>query len=257
MKHFQQAAMILHTRPYTESSLLLDVFVRDHGRLMLLSKGARRQKASMRGVLMPFQPLLISWSSRNQLGILMNAEVSGFRPLPRGEALQSCYYMNELILKLLHRFDPHPTLYDNYHATVEKLVSTEDDQAELLRVFEKKLLQEIGFGLILDYDYETGEMIDESREYQYIANQGPALNVGASDSSVHVSGKTLRALAMESIIHPVVKRQARKLTRTLIQHQLGTKQLRTRRVMMAMRGYAEGAKVSSTDDQQRKRVNQS
>ncbi len=250
MKHFQQSAMVLHTRPYTESSLLIDIFTRDHGRLMLLSKGARKQKSSLRGVLMPFQPLLISWSARNQLGILTSAEVAGFRPLPHGESLQACYYMNELILKLLHRFDPHPVLYDYYRGTVEQLVSSDEVQAEQLRIFEKKLLQEIGFGLILDHDYETGEAIDESQEYQYIANQGPVLNGAASEGNVKVSGKTLRALAEESINHPLVKRQARNLTRTLIQQQLGNKSLRTRRVMMSMREYSRESKASFNEDHQ-------
>jgi len=237
MKYFNQPAMVLHTRPYTESSLLVDIFTREHGRFMLLSKGARRQKSAMRGVLVPFQPLLVSWSARTQLGVLTNAEVRGYTPLPSGECLQSCYYLNELILKLLHRFDPHPELYEYYVTAVNQLITKVKEPAELLRIFEKRLLQEIGFALILDHDCETGEIIQKNVEYQYFSNRGPIAANISSEGSVRVSGKTLEALQSERIESPLERTQARNLTRTLIQDLLGTKSLRTRRVMMNLREF--------------------
>jgi len=239
MKYFHQPAMVLHTRPYTESSLLIDIFARDHGRFMLLSKGARRQKSALRGVLAPFQPLLVSWSARSQLGILTNAEVRGYTPKPTGDCLQSCYYLNELILKLLHRFDPHPDLYEYYESAVHQLISETKDPSELLRIFEKRLLQEIGFALILDHDCETGEVIQKDVEYQYFSNRGPMARSVSSEGSVRVSGKTLEALNSERIVSPLERTQARNLTRTLIQDLLGNKSLRTRRVMMNLREFAD------------------
>lgn len=187
---------------------------------------------------MPFQPLLVSWSAKGQLGILTSAEVLGYTPLPTGECLQSCYYLNELILKLLHRFDPHPELYEYYESALYQLVSESKDPAELLRIFEKRLLQEIGFALILDHDCETGEAIQKDIEYQYFTNRGPIAANISSEGSVRVSGRTLNALKAERIETPLERTQARNLTRTLIQELLGNKSLRTRRVMMNLREFA-------------------
>jgi DNA repair protein RecO (recombination protein O) len=230
MKHHQEPGYVLHTRPYTESSLLIDVFCRQFGRFMLLAKGARRQKSGMRGVLMPFQPLLMSWSGKGQLPILTSVETQGFVNGLAGTHLHAGYYINELVLKLLHRFDEHKNLYDAYDATVYALTQEKDANA-LLRVFEKKLLQEIGFGIILDHDVETGKAIERKARYRYMPQFGPVASDSSEDSDLEVSGQTLIAFQNEEFETSESMQQARMLTRNLIYQQLGGRELRSRKVM--------------------------
>jgi DNA repair protein RecO (recombination protein O) len=230
VKNHHEPGYVLHTRPYTESSLLLDVFCRQYGRFMLLAKGARRQKSGMRGVLMPFKPLLLSWAGKGQLPILTAAESQGYLRDMLGKQLHAAYYANELILKLLHRFDAHQDLYDSYDLTVRSLTAGED-AGMLLRVFEKRLLREIGFGLILDHDVETGERIKESANYRYVPQFGPVVTELANEIGMQVSGQTLIAFQEERFKTSESRQQARVLTRNLIYQQLGGRELRSRKVM--------------------------
>src|SRR5688572_10919841 len=116
-----QPAFVLHTYPYRETSLIVEAYVRDHGRLALIARGARRPKSSVRGVLMPFQPLLLSWTGRKDLRTLTRAEWrGGYAPL-RGQPLICGFYLNELLLKLLQRDDPHEELFAVYEGTLEGL----------------------------------------------------------------------------------------------------------------------------------------
>jgi DNA repair protein RecO (recombination protein O) len=236
VKHNQQPGYVLHTRPYSETSLLVDVFSRHHGRFMLLAKGARRQKSTMRGMLLPFTPLLLSWAGKGQLPILTVAEPGGYAENLSRQWVQSGYYVNELILKLLHRFDEHARLYDYYDHTIQAL-SSGTDASSVLRVFEKRLLQEIGFGMILDHDVETGEAIDPNGNYHYVPHRGPVLANGNRASVTSVSGSTLRALQEERFDSAESSRQARTLSRSLIIQQLGGKELRSRRVMLQVQRY--------------------
>lgn len=236
MKVHQQPSAVLRTRPYRESSLLIDAFSREHGRLMVIAKGARRQKSPLRGILQPFQMMLLSWSGKGQLPVLTGAEVTDYHKIPRRDAAQSSYYINELLLKFLHRFDPHPELFDFYVEALENL-RLHSNESAVLRVFEKKLLQEIGFGLILDHDCETGEAIDQNVEYQYLQDRGPVADASAVDSGIRVSGATLRALEHEKLENGHVLKQARTLTRSLIQYQLGSRRILTRNVMIQIRNY--------------------
>jgi len=197
---------------------------------MLLAKGARRQKSGMRGVLMPFKPLLLSWAGKGQLPILTAAESQGHLSDMLGKPLHAAYYANELILKLLHRFDAHQDLYDSYDHTVRDLTAGED-AGMLLRVFEKRLLQEIGFGLILDHDVETGEEIKETANYRYVPQFGPVVTEVANENGMQVSGQTLIAIREEYFKTSESRQQARVLTRNLITQQLGGRELRSRKVM--------------------------
>ncbi len=238
MKNHHEPGYVLHTRPYTESSLLLDVFCRQFGRFMLLAKGARRQKSGMRGVLMPFKPLLLSWAGKGQLPILTAAESQGHLSDMLGKQLHAAYYANELILKLLHRFDAHQDLYDSYDHTVRTLTEGED-AGTLLRVFEKSLLQEIGFGLILDHDVETGEGINETANYRYVPQFGPVVTEVANENGMQVSGQTLIAMREECFKTSESRQQARILTRNLITQQLGGRELRCRKVMNQILRYSD------------------
>ena len=190
---------------------------------------------------MPFAPLLMSWSGKGQLPVLTNAETLGYSPLFDGYALHSGYYLNELILKLLHRFDEHAELYDAYHQAIHKLTRGENP-AVILRVFEKQLLKETGFGLILDHDVETGEVVRTDLDYHYMPERGPVAarleNGETNGSGLRISGHALQAMESEQFDVDSC-RQARSLMRTLIQKQLGGKKIRSRRVMIEVMKYQD------------------
>ncbi len=247
MKVNRQPAYVLHARPYAESSLLVDVFSRDHGRCMLLAKGARRRKGGQRGILMPFKPLLVGWSGKGALPVLTAAEATAHLPEIAGFGLHAGLYANELLLKLLHRFDGHEKLYFAYDVAVQRLAAGADP-GETLRIFEKQLLGEIGFGLILDRDVETGEAIDPSVQYVYLPQSGPAASPATGLPGIAVSGATLRELDGEEFRSQRSRSEARQLIRELIRHQLGGRELRSRRVFRQLLQYQEKrAPVTATD----------
>lgn len=139
------AGYLLHAAPWRETSLIVQAFTREHGNVALVAKGAKRPYSVLRPVLSAFQPLSLSWSGANEVRTLTRAECAGVRPLA-GRALMSAWYMNELLLRLLAREDPHPALYDAYDAALEQL-ALQQSAASALRRFEWVLLNETGYGL--------------------------------------------------------------------------------------------------------------
>ncbi len=236
MKVNQQSGYILHRQPYRESSLLVQIFTRNFGRLTLIAKGCRRQKSQVLGLFLSFKPLLLSWTGKGALPILTSIEQISFCPQLDASRVACGYYINELILKLLYRHDPHELLYDKYDKAIFEL-SDKKNPNVVLRVFEKHLLQEIGFGLILDHDVETGESIAEDNSYQYLPQKGP-IATNREQGNI-ISGSTLIALQNEEFKSDQDRSQARQLTRLLIDIQLKGKELRSRRVMREMKHYKE------------------
>lgn len=142
----QQPAWVLHTLPWRETSLIVEVFSQEHGRVALAAKGARRPLSALRGVLMAFQPLLVDWSGGGEVKTLIRAEWRGGQPLLTGRALLCGYYLNELMVRLTAREDPHPDLFDAYEAANSALGRGEA-LSPILRRFELALLQELGYGV--------------------------------------------------------------------------------------------------------------
>ncbi len=230
----QQAGFILHRRPYSESSLLVEVFTREFGRLTLIAKGCRKKKTQPQGLFLPFKPLLVSWTGKGELPILTGIEQPGFAPPLSSTGISCGYYINELILKLLHRHDAHETLFEKYQEQILALADRQDPFV-VLRIFEKYLLREIGFGLILDHDVESGEAIRPDMNYHYFPEKGPVL--AASGEKGGIRGSTLIALDKERFPTRENHRQANRLTRYLIDLQLNGKPLRSRRVMREMKRF--------------------
>src|SRR3972149_10422306 len=143
-----QPPCVLHSAPFRETSLLLEVFSRQHGRVALVARGARRPRSALRGLLMSFQPLSLSWFGKSELRTLHSAEWQGGQPQLQGTALLCGFYLNELLLNLMARDDPHQSLFDYYQRTLQRLAS-EPDHAATLRCFEKHMLQELGYALLL------------------------------------------------------------------------------------------------------------
>ena len=138
-------AWLLHAAPWRETSQLLQVFTRDHGVVALVAKGSKRPYSALRAVLHAFQPLHISWTGSSEVRNLIRAELAGVLPLG-GKAIMSAWYMNELVLRLLPREDPHPALFDAYGEALRQLAQPPAPAAALRR-FEWVLLQEAGYGV--------------------------------------------------------------------------------------------------------------
>ncbi len=229
-----EQAYLLHQRPWRESSLIVDFFASEYGRLALVAKGARRPKSAMRGVLQPFCLLAISFSQRSELGTLTAAESAQRPVIPPNESLLSAYYVNELILRLLARNDPHGDLFAHYSETINRL-SAGDNPAPVLRIFEKRLLQALGYGLELHCDVRSGEQLDPLATYEYRLEQGPVATLKASAGSLAFSGRSLIALAAETLTDPESIRDARRLLMATLDLYLNDRPLNTRKVMRAMR----------------------
>ena len=225
----QQPGFVLHSYQYRETSLIVEVFSRDHGRLGLVAKGARRPMSQLRGVLMAFQPLLIDWSGGGEMKTLVRAEWQGGQPLLGGQALLCAYYLNELLMRLLPREDPHPVLFRAYGDALRALAAGEGQEV-ILRRFELALLQELGYGLQLDSDADGAPVRPELR-YAYIIERGavPLDEYGIDDPSV-VAGRVLLDMARGDFREPETLAGAKALMRRLIQHYLGGQVLQSRRV---------------------------
>jgi DNA repair protein RecO (recombination protein O) len=219
-----QPAFVLHTYSFRETSLVVEMFTRDHGRVALLAKGARRPRSALRGLLLSFQPLALAWSGKNELRILHKADWSGGQPFLRGAALMSGFYLNELLLKLLTRDDPHDRLFDCYRDTLVRLAGVADP-AVTLREFEKCLLQEAGYALMLDHEADSGAAIIPEKVYCYRAERGPVAARG--DEALQISGRTLLDIGRGDFSDPHTQRQSKLLMRMLLNHHLGEQRLFT------------------------------
>ncbi len=226
-----QPAFVLHTLPFRETSLIVEVFTRDFGRMALLARGARRPRAAIRGLLLGFQPLEVAWAGKGEVLTLMKADWQGGLPLLGGEALFCGYYLNELLMHLLPREDAHPQLFSSYYAMLMRLANDETGKQReaALRCFEKALLRELGYGLMLRHD-AAGLAVQADDCYTYRMEQGPVRLTHAEEAPQVVRGKTLLDLDIEDFDDPRTRIESKQLMRTLITYYLGGKELETRRI---------------------------
>ncbi len=229
----QEPAWVLHHRPFRDSSRILDVFSRDHGRLALVARGSRSGKSRLKGVLRPFLPLQLSWVIRSDMGTLTGAEMNGPPISLAGDALMSGYYVNELMLNLLHRHDPQPEVFAAYESAIAALNGA-TGLAAVLRRFEMDVLALLGYALNLDHDTRSGEAIREDATYEYQVEQGPVVVTGREGPMVF-SGRELRAIAQFEVGDPAVLSAAGRLLRQVIAWHLDGKELQSRKVLREMR----------------------
>jgi DNA repair protein RecO (recombination protein O) len=159
MRVEQQPAFVLHARPWRETSLIVEAFTRNFGRVALLARGARRPRSAMRGVLLSFHPLRLGWSASAELGNLISAEWSGALQPLSGRGLMCGFYLNELLLRLLLLVDSHEALFDAYAAALARLSESgaaSSEQSAVLRGFERRMLAELGYAPVLDREAENG-----------------------------------------------------------------------------------------------------
>lgn len=221
-----QLAYVLHRRPYLNTSLLLEAFGREHGRIGLVARNAVSPRSRLKGLLQPFAPLLLSWTGVGELATLTAAEEAGRAvSLPPNRVLAGLY-VNELLVRLLPRQDPQPGLFDAYEALLAELSAAPGEEPPLRR-FEKKLLEELGYGLALDREAASGAPIVAEEHYRYVLDQGP-LVASQTRTGVPISGQGLLALRDGILDDPAVLREVKHLTRAALAEQLRGRALKTR-----------------------------
>jgi DNA repair protein RecO (recombination protein O) len=247
--HEAQPAFVLHSYAFRETSLIVELFSRDHGRVALVARGARRPKSALRGVLLAFQPLTLTWGGRGELKTLHRAEWQGGMPQLQGMALMCGFYLNELLVRLLPRDDPHENLFEMYRQTLQSLCAP-DVHAATLRRFEKHLLKELGYAMQLETDADSGHRIEAQGRYVYLLERGPvAAGDRAGENRVELGtqggaqngqigqlldGQTLLDMARDDYSNPTTLQQSKALMRLLINHHLNGQALHTRQLLKDM-----------------------
>lgn len=256
-------AYVLHTYPYRETSLILQVWTEKHGRLGLVAKGARRPRSAARSLLVPFQPLVIDWFGRGELRTLKTAEPAAPATPLGGRSLLSAFYLNELLLKLTTRDDPHEGLFEAYDAAIGELRALsrahaapaqgaiapasprgrQEEVEPVLRRFELRLLRELGYAVELAREADTHAPIMAEREYLYVVERGPVPvppQGQAPASAVRVRGLTLIDLSHGRLDDATTIAQAKQLMRLLINHSLNGQELATRVMVRELQRLEDG-----------------
>lgn len=237
-----EPAYVLHARPYRDTSLLLELLTLARGRVGAVARGARGSRSRLRGWLRPFQPLLVGLAGRGELATLTSAEPAGAAVWLAGERAVTGLYLNELLLKLLARDDPQPLLLGHYRAALTALAAAADPEPAL-RVFECELLIALGYAPALTADAD-GKALHADGLYHYHPQAGARLVNGVAEPRagvVELHGRTLLALAAGEFPDRDTLREARALTRSLIDHCLGGRPVRTRELARALRSLATPA----------------
>ena len=243
-----EPAWVLHRYPYRDSSLLVEVFSHAHGRVGLIARGARAPKSRRNSELQLLRPLLLSWTMRGELGTLTGAEPRALPPAADGRKVLCVSYLNELLLRLLTRHDPHPVLFNAYEQAIAGLGDAEE---QALRYFEKHLLQELGYGLLLDRTFNTGEAIVPDALYEYRLEQGPVRCQQSSGEGVFLQGASLLALDAECLEGRQACREVRTLMRAALSLYLGGRPLKTRAVLQQLASMVplQGTHTGASDKQ--------
>jgi len=230
------SCFVLHHRPYSETSLILDVFSLLHGRISIMAKGAKTGKHRLASLLQPLRKLDLAWSIRTEMGTLTGAEADGPPYRLEGGRQLSAFYLNELLLRLLHGHEPHAELFHAYEDSLDGLAGGVEEE-RVLRLFEKHLLQSLGYGLVLDHEAGSGNPVAPEQGYYYHFDHGPETSKLDGRSAVRVSGRTLLALYNEDCWNREVAAEAKWLLRGSIDSHLGNKPLESRELYKAYTKY--------------------
>lgn len=230
MRVESQPAYILHVRAWRETSLLLEAFTREFGRVGLVARGVRGARARLsRSALEPLQALRLDWTGRGELQTLTAVEPVGPPHAFHGDELLSAMYANELLVRLTARNDPHPHLFDRYAELLESLSET-PSLAWCLRCFERDLLGAIGYALQLETAADTGEPINAARIYDYLPEEGP-VSAAEHPGSLCVRGSALLALASGQLPAAEDLGALRRLMRRVIGAHVGERGLQSWRIL--------------------------
>lgn len=228
-------AFVLHQRPYRETSFLLDVFTEDYGRLSLVARGMRQNKRRHNNPLQLFQPLWVNWFGRGDLLTLSKIETTSAPYWLQGHAALCGLYINELLVRLLTQQQAEPMVFEAYQKALDGLQQA-DRAEQVLRLFEKRLLEALGYGLDLNNDSQ-GEPVSDQQNYSYQPELGlqPCL---ANDRKRIISGASLSLLQQEKLSDPVSLNETKQLMRLIINYHLDGKPLKSRQLFAEMQRYA-------------------
>lgn len=261
-----QPAYVLHQRPYRDTSAIVEIFSEAYGRRSLVARGLKRPKSKLKGLLQPFQPLLISWLGKSELGTLTDAELYAHSTPMRSKYLPGAFYLNELLLKLLHKDDPHSDIFVIYHKTLNLFKQlSENGEDDLLwqaylRQFEIVLLQSIGYGLVFDHDVMSQLPVNPQAQYEYVPDHGPVMmeQTHIAQGGMTVSGQTLLMLTDCAQMIEDSRRndeqskqlfkEAKRLLRTVIDSHLGNKNLHSRELFVSLLGKEKAAKEKAMNE---------
>ena len=221
-----QRGFVLHRRAYSETSLLVDVFTEDTGRLSLLARGARARRSAWKSVLQPFTPLLLRWSGKGGLKILTKAEPAAITLPLQQTALYSGFYVNELICRVLEQETAQPQLFQDYLRCLTELAGTPLAVEPVLRRFEFQLLQSLGYGVDFLHCAGSGQPIDENMTYRYREEQG--FMASLIKDNLTFSGHDLLAFEQRGFDDSTVLQAAKRFTRFALKPYLGSKPLKSR-----------------------------
>ena len=229
MRIESEPGFVLHTIPYRETSLLVDLLTRHHGRVRCVARGFRKpNKKGVTRALFPYTEQLFHWQGRGELKTLNRADTVQAPVFLQGESLFIGLYINEVLYKLLHQYDSHESLYEFYCQLMIQLSAQGLDQA-ILRRFEIHLLDELGYGLVLDAEAESGNPISAERFYRYIPEHGlRESGEQPTDSNPLLRGADIIAIARGDFEQQSAIRTAKRLTRQVIDFYLDGRELNSR-----------------------------
>lgn len=249
MKQVQlQPAYVLHRRAYRESSFLIELFTPSYGRLTAIAKGVRKKGSSAPGLLQPFVPLLVSWCGKSDLMLLSHVELKTTAPALNGDCLFAGFYLNELLMYLLQKWDAHPHLFHVYDETLQALQQGILEQ-KYLRGFEKKLLQELGYGILSS---AALKQFDADKFYRFFPEQGFVVSEQTEpviNQANLFSGKRLQAIAREAWHEPEILKDAKRLIRFVLLPLLGTKTIYSRQLFINFNTPSDEIKLDQHDEE--------
>lgn len=220
----EAAAYVLHSRPYRETSLLVDLLTLEQGLVSVVARGARKPGSRLRATLQPFQLLQVGWQGRSELKNLRTAEAVEVAPMLQGRALLCGLYLNELVQRVLRPLDPHPRLFVLFRYAVNELKQAQDIEGAL-RTFERQLLEQLGFGL------DCSQVRTDVR-YHWDAEAG----LRPSTAERGIPGEHLLAIEQDCYDDPAVRRSAKQLMRQRLAPLLGERPLRSRELFLKRKG---------------------
>jgi DNA repair protein RecO (recombination protein O) len=229
-------AYILHHRPYRETSLLLDVFSQQQGRVSLIAKGIRQKKRGKQGMFQLYQPLLLSWYGHGDLQNLTASEVFSPRYILKDNASLCGLYLNELLVRLLPLNEPESKVFEAYQLALAGLQEKQNNEI-VLRLFEKRLLTQLGYGLVLNKEVENGREIEQDQRYYYQVDAG-LVRWQQGQDNVTISGRSLQHLHNETGFDQQSLSEIKQLMRGVIHYHLDGKPLQSRQLFVQLQQYA-------------------
>ena len=224
-----QLAYVIHSRPFRETSLLVDMLCLEHGRIAVVARGAKRGKFKLSSILQPFVPLHVGWHGTGDLVTLTQSEAAGQVHDLQAKRSICGLYMNELLFKLLNKWDPCLNLFNSYKQSLENLAQPHVPEQAVLRSFEKEFLKSLGYGLQLTTEIESGDPVVSNKYYKFDPVLGPRLVENTHVAAI--SGATLLALETNDFACPVALADIKRLMRVVFSYHLGARALITRQLL--------------------------